>query len=269
MPCNSNSNEPLGTAGGAPGCLESLLSPKHSKLWKRLPKICPVCEQTFHVPPSAAKRVHCSVGCRASGKSIQKICPTCSSSFRVYRSNAKYVYCSVGCKSRDKNIQKTCPVCNQPFSVFKSAIGQVYCSFGCASIGRSTHHWKDFRCLQCGATFQSKDRPHSNNSNHYCSLSCRNKAYRQNTGPKSPSWKGGRVAEKLRDRGRLEYREWRRSVFQRDDYTCQECGIRGTKLHAHHIKPYAEFPDLRFDVGNGVTLCLSCHGVVHHRTFYR
>ena len=56
-----------------------------------------------------------------------------------------------------------------------------------------------------------------------------------------------------------EYKEWRDVVFERDNYTCQDCGERGGELNAHHIKPYNEYPDLRVDVGNGITLCVECH----------
>lgn len=60
-------------------------------------------------------------------------------------------------------------------------------------------------------------------------------------------------------RGSARYREWRTAVFERDDYTCQECGERGGALQADHIKPFAFYPELRFDLDNGRTLCVPCH----------
>lgn len=52
---------------------------------------------------------------------------------------------------------------------------------------------------------------------------------------------------------------WRKAVFERDDYTCQACGIRGVKLEADHDLPFQFFPDLRFELLNGRTLCVPCH----------
>lgn len=83
-------------------------------------------------------------------------------------------------------------------------------------------------------------------------------------GDKSHFWKGGVTKENDKQRKSIEYKLWRTSVFERDDYTCQNCGIRGGNgkrviLEAHHIKPFSYFPDLRYEVDNGLTLCKSCH----------
>ena len=55
-----------------------------------------------------------------------------------------------------------------------------------------------------------------------------------------------------------ELKIWRKKVFERDNYTCTQCG-KGGKLQAHHIKRWADYPELRFDVSNGQTLCVGCH----------
>lgn len=68
-----------------------------------------------------------------------------------------------------------------------------------------------------------------------------------------------------RDRSSKDYKLWRLSVYERDNYTCQECGERGGKLNAHHIKSWRKHPDLRFSVSNGLTLCENCHKKKHKK----
>jgi len=60
-------------------------------------------------------------------------------------------------------------------------------------------------------------------------------------------------------------KRWRIKVFKRDHYICQMCGKKGGRLNAHHIKRFIDYPDLRFDTLNGITLCESCH----KKTFFR
>lgn len=55
--------------------------------------------------------------------------------------------------------------------------------------------------------------------------------------------------------------KWRTAIFQRDDYTCQECGIRGGNLNSHHLLPFRDYPDPQYSLNpaNGITLCVKCH----------
>lgn len=59
-----------------------------------------------------------------------------------------------------------------------------------------------------------------------------------------------------------EYSIWKKAVFARDGGCCQDCGAL-EHLNAHHIKPWSRFPDLRFDLSNGMTLCDECHIARH------
>jgi hypothetical protein len=78
------------------------------------------------------------------------------------------------------------------------------------------------------------------------------------------AWKGGVTPINALIRNSAEYNQWRNAVYKRDYWTCQECGMKnGIVLNAHHIKSFSEFPELRFEVSNGVTLCEQCHSVAH------
>lgn len=78
-------------------------------------------------------------------------------------------------------------------------------------------------------------------------------------GDKSIRWKGGVTPINHIIRNSFEYKLWRESVFKRDNWTCRFCGQYGGYLEADHIKPFALFPELRFAIDNGRTLCKECH----------
>lgn len=84
-------------------------------------------------------------------------------------------------------------------------------------------------------------------------------ASRQNI--KLKEWKGFISPERKRLYFTKEYQNFRSSVFQRDNWTCQTCGKRGCYLEVHHIKEWCNYPEQRFDVNNGVTLCQDCHNL--------
>lgn len=85
-------------------------------------------------------------------------------------------------------------------------------------------------------------------------------------GEKNHNWKGGLTPELLKLRNSPQYSAWRKQVFTRDNFTCLLCGVHFIKgitgsviLHADHIKQFALYPKLRFDIKNGRTLCIHCH----------
>ena len=98
------------------------------------------------------------------------------------------------------------------------------------------------------------------------------KVKRRLTKENHPNWKGGITFWKKRIWDSKKYKDWRRKVFERDNYTCQNCGEKGY-LEAHHTKSFTELlkkynikskeeADLCNSLWNirlGQTLCFKCH----------
>jgi hypothetical protein len=133
-------------------------------------------------------------------------------------------------------------------------------------------------CAECGAEF-SVPPSIARNGRVCCSNPCRY-AYKRGAnganagggewmiGENNPRWTGAdwRTRRSIYREGHAQLNQWRRRVYARDHYTCQHCGLSPTghnQLRAHHIQAWATHPELRFDVGNGLTLCHPCHLSVH------
>lgn len=84
-------------------------------------------------------------------------------------------------------------------------------------------------------------------------------------GSKNGNWKGGTTSINEQIRKSIDYKEWAKSVYIRDNFTCQMCGLkcRAKNIIAHHKKSFAEYPELRFEIDNGIALCRSCHKKMH------
>lgn len=86
-------------------------------------------------------------------------------------------------------------------------------------------------------------------------------------GTEHPRWRAD-LTEEDRDRRRdNRHKEWSRDVLERDGYRCAICSARGT-LHAHHLYGYKAYPELRYELSNGVALCGTCHREFHKAMGY-
>lgn len=85
-------------------------------------------------------------------------------------------------------------------------------------------------------------------------------------GDKSYRWKGSINPINDTIKKSAKYIEWRKAVFGRDSHTCLLCGHKGGDLNAHHIYSFSQHEHLRFNLGNGVTLCVKCHRKQHVNT---
>lgn len=92
----------------------------------------------------------------------------------------------------------------------------------------------------------------------------------ERSGKNASNWKGGLTSAYELARNSIELKQWRKQIFKRDNWTCQYCHDRSHKghsfkIHAHHIKSFVCYPEERFSMNNGITLCEDCHMYVHHR----
>lgn len=117
-------------------------------------------------------------------------------------------------------------------------------------------------CIECGAEFLGRyGNPEKNKGlNKYCSKDCKWSSMGRIIGKDHPRYKDGTYSH-----GNRNYKygsahiKWRKAVLERDKYTCVLCGDKYKELHVDHIKPFKDYPALRYDVDNGRVLCKYCH----------
>jgi len=147
--------------------------------------------------------------------------------------------------NKTEHIKKTCPKCQKQFSVRPSWDYVVHCSKSCSRTGEPS----PMKGKKSSESTKLKQR----------------KAKLGIRGPEHWNWKDGSIARKKRhlEMGRDEYIQWRKEVFNRDKYVCQNCFEPQKYIQAHHIKPWKSFPSLRYEISNGITLCKRCHQNKH------
>lgn len=226
-------------------------------------KICEACLQRFH--PFQRKQRWCSRVCRGD-VSLILICDTCGKEYRKGGAMAKRVkhhnYCSFACKFVGKRVQVTCETCGKSFQRIKAWIKpekKNFCSKQCANLGLLVVK-PLLTCNFCGIQFSrypSEIRKMSERGYHYvfCSHRCRAAMIAAQFDPPQP-YLGKHTSQ---PRNGHQTQIWRKAVLARDAYTCQDCGISDVLLTAHHIKAFILYPELRYDISNGLTLCYPCH----------
>jgi len=197
----------------------------------------------------------------------EKTCLTCNNKFFTPRER-KFCSCSCYWKSlkgkpskRKNGIYKNCIKCNKQFYVQKlvNKIGKGnYCSKKCFYLSKRKR--KTTHCKVCNQSIVIRPSQEKEGKGQYCSPFCsvigKIGKYKKN---KCHFWKGGVTPINMLIRKSREYKLWRKTVFERDNYTCVWCNYKGGNLNADHIKPFSLYPKLRFLIDNGRTLCSPCH----------
>lgn len=211
-------------------------------------------------------------------------CKKCNLIF-LHLGNGKRVkkYCSQECFSLYMQKERYCEGCGLKLIYNKEnkRTNKKFCSKECSTHyreqGITDEHKKNISLGKKGVKLSDKHREslslvkkgkpiihlitHKEEISNKISLALRGKPQPWNRGENHPRYIDGGKAQWQRQKamGRVEYKEWRRKIFERDNYTCQICGEKGKRLNADHILSWKDYPDLRYDLDNGRTLCVKCH----------
>lgn len=209
---------------------------------------------------------------------ISTRCKFCGTSILSHVS-APRIYCSKECRCADGKKARTCVYCSSVF-IPEYMAGTKYCSIECEQSAEL-----DFRlkleqkeeektarvlakkklktivfCKICGSRLEV----YRSSGKKYCSKECYFKSVSlRQQGDKHHNWKGGVTEQRDKVRTHPLYKDWRKKVFERDDYTCQSCFSKGLEIHAHHMSSYKDNPKERLKLANGITLCGECHRQFH------
>lgn len=204
-------------------------------------------------------------------------CKTCKENKKLHKNG----FCSTACfnKTKIKSIDgyKKCLLCqsefpyreslkvrscfSKKFNCFIGSVNQKYCSQKCSIMDKNiNNNPAKTESGRLKISLYAKNR----SIEHLLTPEVREKQRKSISGEKHWNWQNGKTPIDKKIRVSIEYKQWRKSVFERDDYTCVFCKARSCKgksvtVHADHIKPFAHFPELRFELSNGRTLCVECH----------
>ena len=154
----------------------------------------------------------------------------------------KQFYCERGRIVRKKFCSKVCQWENRPLGLKRSKEARKNISLGKLGKKCSLEHRMSMSRARIGkkASAETREKKREAMINHYDKI--------------------GRKEHKrfYHFCSSREYQEWRNKVFVRDGFKCRICNCDGY-LQAHHILRWVDFPELRYQVNNGITLCRAHH----------
>jgi hypothetical protein len=176
-------------------------------------------------------------------------------------------FCSSMCKKAVGGVDRICPTCGKEFHTKQAHVDKgwgIYCSISCSKKGKMPSNYSEMikkspivKGNTLATHLKGKKRPEFSEEWRNNMKVSRRKSDKVR-GENHWNWKGGLTESSHAVRTSIEYKEWRMAVFQRDNFTCINCGHKGHDIIADHIKPFYFFPELRLNVDNGRTLCKEC-----------
>jgi endogenous inhibitor of DNA gyrase (YacG/DUF329 family) len=260
---------------------------------------CPVCGKEYGYykcrPVQTCSRA-CHLQLKFPDARVATNCPECGKEFWYLKSWPRK-FCSRACagKTTISNIpgwrptayEAICEQCGKVHTVMPKMTRGRFCSHACfgqwmkenapsgpdnpkygKKYGRPAHlpPPPTKSCVVCGKEFVTKQSHMFRRK--CCSKECL--AVLQSTqiaGANNFNWKGGYTPYYGPN-----WRSQRRLVRQRDNYTCQRCGITeqalNRELDVHHIRRFGDFADYRQanQGSNLVSLCNACHKIAENET---
>lgn len=162
---------------------------------------------------------------------VEKPCGNCGSSVKRLKSqtDADTIFCNQSCRAEwlkgrtldgetghDTKDTFECEFCGDKFQRYSTSNSCKYCSRECSAKDKTGKNHPnavervEYTCTRCGDSVVRRECDVSG-ENIYCSTECYH-------GPPSDDERVNR---------KQDIRKWRSKVFERDDYTCQDCGERG------------------------------------------
>lgn len=185
---------------------------------------------------------------------------TCKKCFKETKIPHRQTYCD-SCSS------KICKNCMGVFKVRPYYTTKNFCKRSCRiefekkNFGRGGKEKRNCKtCMNFYMTYKSHIKHRGSN---FCSRKCQGIYKSTQKGILSSGYKNGKSSENKCLRNSTSWKNWRKEVFERDSYICQgnNCKHTNKYFEPHHIKRFAKYPDDRFKVSNGVTLCKDCHNL--------
>ena len=198
---------------------------------------CKCCQKEFVVPYGCRDRIYCGRSCQS--KSVTKtdirtisVCIVCKKEFKHY---GERILCSRECLAKYMS---------------EARIGENNPAHKNAKIVKRT-------CLFCKKEFEySRSNLKKGQQRVFCSLAC---SHQIDLKGNSQGGTGNPYP--------FGWNKLKKVIRERDDFTCQLCGVKEGKVchHVHHI----DYDKKHLEPANLITLCQKCHNMTHHgRAFW-